>query len=68
LPLPTKQPPKLIEQITNTIASATFCIYHPMNKLITPIVLFDVMLGRPELVQESHTEAQSSRPAFFGPH
>jgi len=31
LPLPTKQPPKLIELMTNTIASATFCMRSPFN-------------------------------------
>src|SRR3954467_8552318 len=33
LPLPTKHPPKVIEPITKTIASATFCILHPMNRV-----------------------------------
>jgi hypothetical protein len=31
LPLPTKQPPKLIELMTTTIASATFCMRPPFN-------------------------------------
>jgi hypothetical protein len=31
LPLPTKQPPKLIEPMTSTIASATFCMPSPFN-------------------------------------
>jgi hypothetical protein len=61
LPLPTKHPAKLIELITKTIASATFCMHHPMNQTTTPTVLFGLTLGCPEIVQKNHTKAQSSR-------
>jgi len=59
LPLPTKHPPKLIEAMTNTIASATFCMPSPFNgKSYMPNLYFSLYTSFcSELVHESHTGA-----------
>jgi hypothetical protein len=46
LPLPTKQPPKLIELMTNTIASATFCMRSPINGKAILYLIFPCQVVR----------------------